>query len=415
MYNPSYYEFCCSVDIRAGHAVLETIPDTVKSLGGRKPMILSDKGVSAAGLVDLVVDAMEEGVRIGTVEDDVPADSDVRVVNRLAGVYREKGCDALIAIGGGSVMDTAKGINIVVTEGVDDIMEVAGAGAVNQRLKPLVAVPTTAGTGSEVTLAAVIADHSRNLKMPFTSTFLLPDVAILDSRMTLTLPGHITAATAMDAMTHAVESYYCLARNPISATHSLAAIRLISQNLTAVLRQPDDRDGRLALAVAAALAGAAFSNSMVGMVHGIGHSVGGVCGIPHGQCMAIGLPYGLEYNLHKIEGFVGELLLPLEGPKVYAATDPGDRPRKVIAAIRRMNQELHELTDGRHARCFKEIRSADGSQGVPAGSIEAIAETCLGDGSFIYNPEHLDYDDILKVVKAAWEGRPLDRSFIRRS
>jgi alcohol dehydrogenase len=269
---PGYYEFFCPVKTVAGHRALEKIPQLLNRLGAQRPMIITDKGVAGAGLVDIVNAAITPGVRIGAVEDDVPRDSDLKVVNQFAGIYRKNGCDAIVAVGGGSVMDTAKGVNIVVSEKADDLMQFSGAGTLTRQLKPLVAIPTTAGTGSEVTLVAVIADHDRNLKMPFTSYFLLPDVAVLDPRMTLTLPAAITASTAMDALTHAVEAYTCLAKNPLSDAHALLAIELIGQNLMNVISEPDNADGRLALAVAATLAGVAFSNAMVGMVHTLGHS-----------------------------------------------------------------------------------------------------------------------------------------------
>jgi len=160
-----------------------------------------------AGLVDTVVEAINDGIDIGAIADDVPQDSSLKIVHHLADVYRDNGCDSIIAVGGGSVMDTAKGVNIVVSENADDLMKFSGVGVLKRALKPLIVIPTTSGTGSEVTLAAVIKDHERHLKMVFASYFLLPDVAVLDSRMTLTLPPHLTASTAMDAMAHAVEAY----------------------------------------------------------------------------------------------------------------------------------------------------------------------------------------------------------------
>ena len=311
MYIPEYYEFCCRVNMVAGHDALEKIPQLLVSIEASNPMVLTDKGVRAAGLVDILLTAMADKLSIKTIEDDVPPDSDLKVVNRLAGVYREKGCDAIIAIGGGSVLDTAKGINILVSEKSDDLLQFTGAGALKRKLKPLIAIPTTAGTGSEVTIAAVIADNEKNRKLIFVSYFLLPDVAIMDSRMTLTLPVHITAATAMDAMAHAVESFVMLSKNPLSDAHATEAIGLICHHLPRVIQDPLDKEGRLALATAATLAGIAFSNATVGMVHALGHSVGSVCHVPHGTCMAILLPYGLEYNRHKVEERIADLLLPL--------------------------------------------------------------------------------------------------------
>ncbi|RLB94128.1 MAG: alcohol dehydrogenase, partial [Deltaproteobacteria bacterium] len=341
---PDYYEYCCRVKIVAGHDALEKIPGLLGSLHAARPMIITDKGVAGAGLLEVVTGALQDGVTIGAVADEVPSDSDFKVVRQLARVYRQNDCDAVIAVGGGSVMDTAKGVNILVSEGGDDLMAFTGAGALKKRLKPLVAVPTTAGTGSEVTLVAVIADHEKNLKIPFTSYFLLPDVAVIDSRMTLTLPDFITSQTAMDALSHAVEGYTCLAKNPISDACALEAISLIAANLLKVVKNPGDRDGRLALATAATLAGMAFSNSMVGMVHTLGHSVGAVCGVPHGTCMAIFLPYGLEYNMHKIGDDAGELLFALAGDAVFARAPRDQRARKAVAFIRDLNQALYEAT-----------------------------------------------------------------------
>src|SRR5690606_36172203 len=144
-----------------------------------------------------------------------------------------------------------------------------------------------------------------------TSNFLFPDAAIIDPRMTLTLPPHITAATAMDAMTHAVEAFTCLSKNPMSDAYALAAIRKISNNLMKVMDKPKDKAARLELAEAPTMAGIAFSNSMVGLVHSLGHSLGALCHLAHGLCMSLFLPYVLEYNLDKIREPLAEILLAL--------------------------------------------------------------------------------------------------------
>jgi alcohol dehydrogenase len=311
-------------------------------------------------------------------------------------------------------MDTAKGINIVVSEKADDLMKFSGGHVLKRALKPLIAIPTTAGTGSEVTMVAVIKDHEKHQKMLFVSYFLLPDVSIVDSRMTLSLPPAITAATGMDALSHAVEAYTCLAKNPLSDAHAVAAITLISENLVNVVKNPGDRNGRLDMANAATLAGIAFSNSMVGMVHTLGHSVGSVCGVPHGVAMAILLPYGLEYNMHRNGHLTAELLLPLAGINVYAATSKNQRTDTVIALIRQMNQDLHDATGGRHARFFKEVLDKEGKQMVPREKLPDVAKTALSDGSLFYNPEDVDYDDFSMVLEAAWEGTPLDKSRIKK-
>lgn len=414
MYIPDYYEFCCPVNIVAGHDALERIPGLLEDLGANSPMIVTDKGVLAAGLTTVLIRALSGRLSLPVIRDEVPPDSDLETVNRLAQVFREKNCDSIIALGGGSVLDTAKGVNILVSENADDITKFKGAGALKRKLNPLIAVPTTAGTGSEVTLVAVIADKAHDRKLLFTSYFLLPDAAVVDSRMTLTLPPHITAPTAMDALCHAMEACFCLGRNPISDAFAHEAISLICGNLMAVMENPKDRDGRLALATAATLAGMAFSNSMVGMVHGLGHSVGSVCHVPHGTCMAVLLPYGMEYNLHRQGQRIGELLLPMAGPETYARTPEHKRPAQVIEGIRRLNRKLSKATDGLHPTCLKEIRDRSGTPLVPRDKLPEIARTALGDGTLFYNPEELDYDDFLMVATAAWEGIPLDPSNIKK-
>ena len=414
MHKPGYFEFCCRVKTLAGHDALESIPEALAQLQAKTPLILTDKGVAGAGLIDIVTNAIKDEVTIGSIEDNIPPDSDLKVVNQLAGVYREKKCDAIIAVGGGSVMDTAKGVNIVVSENADDLIQFCGAGAIKRPLKPLIAIPTTSGTGSEVTLVAVIADHEKNRKMLFTSYFLLPNVAVLDSRMTLTLPPFLTSSTGMDAMTHAIEAYTCLSKNPLSDTHAVAGIELLSQNLLNVVKNPGDKDGRLALAKGANLAGIAFSNSMVGMVHTLGHSIGSVCHVPHGTCMYILLPYGLEYNFHKNEQYTADVLYPLAGREIYAKTPKNKRADKVINYVRQLNQDLYDATGGKHPRYFKEVLNRDGKQMVKKEDFSNIAKTALGDGSIFYNPEELDYNDCMMVLEAAWEGIPLNRNKIKK-
>ncbi len=414
MYIPDFYEFCCRVNIVAGHDALEQIPALLAEMGASSPMILTDKGVTEAGLVDTMVAALNGNLDIRTIEDEVPPDSDIKVVNHLATVYRKKGCDAIVAVGGGSVLDTAKGINILVSEQGNNLLAFTGAGALKRPLGPFIAVPTTAGTGSEVTQAAVIADHDTGRKLLFASYYLLPDAAIVDPRMTLTLPPHITAATAMDAMAHAVESTVMLAKNPISDTHAYQAMSVIARQLPRVLENTSDKQGRLALATAATLAGIAFSNSTVGMVHALGHSVGSVCHVPHGTCMAIFLPYGLEYNLHRVENRIAELLFHLAGPEAYVATPKERRAQAAIEWIRQFNRELNKITGGIHAGRLKDLKTREGNPMVPREKLADIAATALGDGTIFYNPEEMDYDDFLMVAEAAWEGVPLDLSKIKK-
>ncbi len=414
---PKFSEFCGRVKTLSGASALEAIPGELKKMNSKKALIITDKGVEGAGLIKIVKEAISKKgskLTVGAIYDQTPPDSDYKVVNAVAKMYRDKNCDSIIAVGGGSVLDTAKGVNILVSLGGDNVLAYEGAGAVKQRLKPLVAVPTTAGTGSEMTLVAVIADHDRHIKMAFTSYFLLPDIAVLDPRMTKTLPAAITAFTGMDAMTHAIEAYFCLSKNPMSDTTAFKAIQLVSKNLLNAVKNPNDMESRLAMANAAALAGIAFSNSMVGLVHNLGHATGAVCHVPHGVCMSIYLPYGMEYNLHKVGEHIGELLYPLAGPEIFAKTPKKQRPRAAIDYVRGLNEELKKATGGRHATALKDILDREGKQMVPRDAIPVIAKNAMGDGAKTYNPEEQSFDDNIMVIEAAWEGKPLDLKKIKK-
>jgi alcohol dehydrogenase len=391
----SYYEFFCPVKVIAGHKALEHIPFELSLLQAKRPMVITDKGVVAVGLMKFVEESFATSdIKIVTVFDDVPPDSSMQTVKKAAQVYRDNNCDAIIAVGGGSVIDTSKAMNILVSEGGDDLHKYSGAHNLKRPLKPLYVVPTTAGTGSETTMISVISDTEKGVKVPFTSYFLMPNAAVLDPRMTLTLPPHITAMTAMDAMTHAVESFTCLAANPISDAYATAAVRKISENLLQVMDNPSDADARLELAQASTMAGIAFSNAMVGMVHSLGHATGAVCHLPHGLCMSLFLPYVLEYNLDVRAERIGELLLPLAGADVYATTAPKDRAVAVI-------QHIRKLRDALYSRC-KLPRTLQETGKVQQEQLAQIAQLAVNDGSIIFNPREADEQDLLAVLEKAW-------------
>jgi len=390
-----FYEFFCPVKVIAGKAALEHIPFELTTLGALRPLILTDKGVRGAGLVDHVLTACEEsGITATHIYDDVPPDSSTEVVTTVAKFYRKNKCDSILAIGGGSVIDTSKAVNILVSEGGNDISVYSGAGNLKRPLKPLFVIPTTAGTGSEMTSVAVIADTHKEVKLPFSSPFLLPNAAIIDPRMTLTLPPHITAMTAMDALTHAVEAFTCTAKNPLSDAYATAAVQKICKNLLPIMENPSDVDSRLELAQASAMAGIAFSNSMCGMVHSLGHSVGAQCHLPHGLCMSLFLPYVLQYNLKIIRPHLAELLLPLAGPEVYASTAENKRAEKAIEVIQDLRDKLYDLC--------KLPRTLEETGKVSRDQLDKIAEMTIDDGSIMFNPKEVELEDARAVLETAW-------------
>ncbi len=391
-----YYEFFCPVKVIAGHKALEHIPFELETLGSSRPMIITDKGVRGAGLIDHLTGAFDStAIGAAIIFDEVPPDSSLDTVRQAAKTYRDNHCDAIVAVGGGSVIDTAKGTNILASEGGDDLKAYSGAHTLKRPLKPFFVIPTTSGTGSEATLVAVVSDTESSVKLPFVSYFLMPNATILDPRMTLTLPPHITAMTAMDALTHAVEAYTCLAANPLSDAYASSAVRKVSENLMKVMDFPKDADARLELAQASTMAGIAFSNSMVGLVHSLGHALGAVCHLPHGLCMNLFLPYVLEYNRNANGEKVGELLLPLAGADIYGTTPRDQRVDKVINIIRDMRDQLYNACQ--LPRTLKETEK------VSIDQLEQVAKLALDDGSIIYNPSESDFNEIMDILKQAWE------------
>ncbi|MEH8165768.1 iron-containing alcohol dehydrogenase [Aeromonas veronii] len=390
-----YYDFFCPVKLLAGEQALEQLASELASLGARRPLLLTDKGVNATGLATLLANVLAEGeLPVAAIWDEIPADSSTAVVERIAKRYRELDCDSLVALGGGSVIDTAKAVNILTSMGGDHLLDYSGAGCLTRPLKPLAVVPTTAGTGSEVTLVAVIKDEASGRKVPFTSPFLLPQLAVLDPRLTQGLPLNITAATAMDAMTHAIESFIGTAKNPVSDALALMAVEKIASALPQIIHDPQNKQLRLQLAEGSTLAGMAFSNSMVGLVHALGHSLGARCHLPHGLCMNLFLPTVLDYNRPEVDSELARLLLPLVGAERFAATPAHQRAEATITAIRTLRDTLWQAV--KLPRTMSEAGVSDRSL------LTEIRDLAINDGALLFNRKDADREQLLTLLERAW-------------
>ncbi|BBQ53828.1 iron-containing alcohol dehydrogenase [Aeromonas jandaei] len=390
-----YYDFFCPVKLLAGEQALEQLASELASLGARRPLLLTDKGVNATGLATLLANVLAEGeLPVAAIWDEIPADSSTAVVERIAKRYAELDCDSLVALGGGSVIDTAKAANILVSMGGEHLLDYSGAGCLTRPLKPLAVVPTTAGTGSEVTLVAVIKDETSGRKVPFTSPFLLPQLAVLDPRLTQGLPLNITAATAMDAMTHAIEAFIGTAKNPVSDALALMAVEKIANALPLILKDPQNKQLRLQLAEGSTLAGMAFSNSMVGLVHALGHSLGARCHLPHGLCMNLFLPTVLDYNRPEVDNELARLLLPLVGAERFAATPAHLRAEATITAIRTLRDTLWQAV--KLPRTMSEAGVSDRSL------LGEIRDLAVNDGAMLFNRKDADREQLLTLLERAW-------------
>ncbi|MFM5007439.1 iron-containing alcohol dehydrogenase [Aeromonas veronii] len=390
-----YYDFFCPVKLLAGEQALEQLASELASLGALRPLLLTDKGVNATGLATLLANVLAEGeLPVAAIWDEIPADSSTAVVERIAKRYRELDCDSLVALGGGSVIDTAKAVNILTSMGGDHLLDYSGAGCLTRPLKPLAVVPTTAGTGSEVTLVAVIKDEASGRKVPFTSPFLLPQLAVLDPRLTQGLPLNITAATAMDAMTHAIEAFIGTAKNPVSDALALMAVEKIASALPQIIHDPQNKQLRLQLAEGSTLAGMAFSNSMVGLVHALGHSLGARCHLPHGLCMNLFLPTVLDYNRPEVDSELARLLLPLVGAERFAATPAHQRAEATITAIRSLRDTLWQAV--KLPRTMSEAGVSDRSL------LTEIRDLAINDGALLFNRKDADREQLLTLLERAW-------------
>lgn len=388
-----YFEFSNPTKLCSGAGAIYNLAYELSILGVERPMVLSDAMLKEIGSLDVVLEALGE-VQIGRVFTDIPRDSSVDVVNQIAKEYREFACDGIVALGGGSVLDTAKGVRLMVSQNVDDLLELMGCECITTGTPvPFIAIPTTSGTGSEATAVAVIKNNAKNVKMEFISQTLMPEVAILDPRMTQTLPPRITASTGMDTLVHAIEAYSCQQKNPVSDAYATAAIELVRDNLIQTVKNGSSKSARAAMANASFLAGAAFSNSMVGIIHAIGHALGGVCHVPHGDAMNILLPAGMMFNRRVCSEEYAKLLLPLAGPEVYMNTPEKERAKEMIRRVMKLRKQLNQMTG--LPLTLKEA-------GVDPSKFPDVARTAMNDGAMIVNPRQVSYEAVIRILEVSY-------------
>ena len=357
-------------------------------LGREKALVVTDRHLAEkTDIVSRITRAL--GSRCAGVYADVPADSGIQVVNKAAAFGRSRGADSIVSIGGGSVIDTAKGIAILLTEG-GSLMDYQGFQLLTRDQTAHVCIPTTAGTGSEVTYVAVIKDQEGRRKLLFADHHIIPDVAILDPQLTVGLPPRLTAATGLDALSHGMEAVTSAQREPIADALGLHAIRLVREHLPAVMKHGADMAARGQMLIAATLGGAAFSNAQVGLMHAISHVVGARHGVHHGLANAIVMPHVIRFN-NDVAADRHRLIAEAFGVDVRGLSDEAaglELARAVVSFQEQLGLPLS-------------LRDA----GVPEGDLPACAEAAMYDGSIVYNARPVsDPADVLKVLKAAWAG-----------
>ncbi len=387
-----FFQFFCSTKIIFNPGIAKDISAELAAFSLARVLIMTDKVLLALPGVQSVLEGLKNsGLEVAAIFSDVPSNSEIKVVKRCAEMAKQKEVDGIIAIGGGSVVDTAKAVDILLTHGGDLVSDYSGAETLPGPLKPLIAIPTTAGTGSEVSHAAVILDEENHAKLSFTDRNLAPHLAVLDPELTFGLPPKLTAATAMDALTHAIESYTSIQANPISDAFAATAIPLIRQNILKAVLHGEDIEARGALLTAATMAGIAFDHAMVGVVHGMAHATGGLAGVHHGTANSIFLPWGMEYNLEVCTDRYAEIA-DLLGVKT-SGMSPEAAARKGIEAVKRLREELHQA-------CGLPYRLRD--VGIKEDLFEAIAEGTVNDGTSFYNPREVVKEAVIEQIKKAY-------------
>ena len=322
--------------IRGPGAALK-VPERLKEQGWRKPLIITDGGIVRIGLMEGLIRELERTGLEYVIYDDVVPDPPTTIVAEAAQAGIAGGCDCVIGFGGGSSLDTAKMAAVKMGRPETDILALEGILKVKKPVLPIIAIPTTSGTGSECTVAAVITDPEHGSKHGIGSPKLLPVLAVLDPLLTVGLPPSITAETGMDALTHAVEAYISTIPTEYTDDYARRAITLIFENLEACVSGRGDVEAREKMMMASYYAGAAFTRAMVGYVHAIAHGLGAFYHLPHGLANAIALPHVLEAYLDVCPRRLAELadLIGLDVP------DGGDRASAFIGEIRRLKESVN--------------------------------------------------------------------------
>lgn len=382
--NISYKFFMPAISLM-GADCLKDAGEQVAELGFKRALIVTDKVLGQIGIVKKVTDVLDSKNIEYSIYDETKPNPTVKNVNDGLALLKEEKCDFVISLGGGSAHDCAKGIALLATNG-GEIKDYEGVDKSKKPQLPMVGINTTAGTGSEMTLFAIITDEERHIKMALVDKHLTPIIAVNDPMLMLAMPKSLTAATGMDALTHAVEAYVSTAATPITDACAEKAIELISTYLVKAVENGEDVEARDMMAYAEYLAGMAFNNASLGYVHAMAHQLGGFYNLPHGVCNAILLPHVQEYN----------------------KTTSAARLAK-IAKI--MGGNIEGLTDEQGADlCIDMIKSLSQTVGIPEGlgvlgvkesDFETLATNALNDACALTNPRKGNLEEVIAIFKKA--------------
>ncbi|WP_027183608.1 alcohol dehydrogenase-like regulatory protein ErcA [Desulfovibrio inopinatus] len=355
-------------------------------LGAQRVFVVTDPGVISSGWAGRVVTSLEDEGLESVIFDNVsPNPRDEQVMEAVA-EYKEAECDAIVAVGGGSPMDLGKGVGVVIAGG-KHILTYEGVDKITSSGPPLICIPTTAGTSADVSQFTIITDTSRNLKVAIVSKTLIPNVALIDPVPTTSLPQHLTAHTGLDALTHAIEAYVSTAHSPTTDLFAIESIKYIKANLISAMTHPMDLDLRGGMVLGSLYAGLAFSNAILGAVHAMAHSLGGLLDLPHGQCNAILLDHVIRNNFEACPSRYIDIARAL-GTEIPSDLSLNEQKTRVVDLVREFKYAAG-------------VKDHLGNLGVTENELPALAKSALRDPCMATNPRPLTEDDIVTIFRQA--------------
>jgi alcohol dehydrogenase len=375
--------------IRFGVDAINDLPALVKELGGSKVFLVVDPGLVKAGLVERITAPLAKAKIAFELYDKVDPEPGLKLADNGVKLAKKAKCDCVVGAGGGSAMDVAKAVSILLTNGgkAEDYL---GLGKIKKPGVPKIMIPTSAGTGAEVTFTAVFINEKTKSKGGMNGDPLYPEAAILDPALTVSLPPHITATTGVDALTHALEAFVSTQAHPISDMYALEAIELISSNLVKAYAHGGNLEARSNMLLGSLLAGKALATAGVGLVHAMAYPLGGMFGIPHGLANAVLLPYVMAYNLIGNPGRFA-MLAEVMGAKVDGLPER-EAAEAGVEFVYRMNQDLG-------------IPASLAELKIPAKKIPEMAKIALTVTRPVENnPRKPTLEDVIRVYETAMEG-----------
>ncbi|OPL08923.1 MAG: alcohol dehydrogenase [delta proteobacterium ML8_F1] len=372
------FDFVLPSRIRFGRGVVRELPEVLNAMKIKKIMIVTDPGILAAGILEPILRALQDALEV-VVFSDIEANPKDYNIHSGADLARREGVEALVAIGGGSPIDAAKGIAVVARQG--GLIREYATRAIDADCLPLITVPTTAGTGSEITFSSVITDTREKFKFTVKSPALAAVTALVDPALTDTLPPHITAATGLDALTHGIEGYTATCTEPIAEALGLYGIEFIGKYIERAVQHGEDTEARDGMMMGSLLAGLSFSHSDVASVHCMAEALGSLYDKPHGVCNSIILPHVMRVNLPYVEGKYARVARAL-------GIEEKDDSKAALAGIER----IEEISRAIGLPNFKSL-------GIDPKDFELLGELSFKNGSNASNPKKMTASDYAKLFE----------------